>query len=243
MAELKMSIGTKTHGERPLTPVEVAFGIRDLQEETGEKLEKIAERLKVHQDTCKMFLAILDLPEDWYDIWRFGKADESGRLPFSMASKIAPKLKNKTLSKSDLDILKGAALDTKSPARRDDISNILSCIMKNPESNVEKCCTEIMNLKPEKIPGFVFITDINPEFVIELNERSLKIGKSVKEILLDIFSSYFPTRSMEDLRIKNDQYIQIVFNKEGHDTLYKLSEIEKTPLKKLINHILAKEGF
>jgi len=243
MAELKMSIGTKSHGDRPLTPVEVARAIQDLQKETKEPLEKIADRLGVHKDTCNMFLSILDLPNDWHDIWRFGQADESGRLPFSMASRLAPKFKKNLLSKNDLDLLKGAALDPKMPARRDDVSNILTCISKNPEKTLEKCFEEIMNLIPERIPAFVFITDIKPEFVAELKSRSEKIGKPVKEIILEIFSHYFPTNSVEDLRIKNEQYIQILFNEEGHNALYKLAEDEGTVLKNLINHIFIKEGF
>jgi hypothetical protein len=243
MAELKMSIGTKTHGDRPLTPVEVAIGIQELQKETGETLENIARRLAVDKSTCNMFLAILDLPKDWHDIWRFGKADESGRLPFSMASKIAPKFKKNLLSKNDLDLLKGAAMDPKIPARRDDIHNIITCISKNPGKTVAKCIEEIMNLVPERIPGFVFITDINPEFVIDLKTRSNETQKSVKEIIKEIFSRYFPVNSVEDLRIKEERYIQILFNEEGHNYLYNLAEKEKLPLKNVINYIFEKEGF
>lgn len=238
-----MSIGTRYHGERPMTPAEVAIAIRELQEATKEPLEKTARRLNVHKDTCSMFLAILDLPEDWHNIWKFGQADESGRLPFSMASKLAPKFKKNQISKNDLDLLKGAALDPKTPARRDDISNILSCLSKNPGRTLEECMKEIMNLIPERIPGYVFITDINPEFVSKLKSRSVKIGKPVKDVVLDIFSHYFSDNTIEDLRIKNDQYIQILFNEEGHKTLYKLAVKYKVVLKNLINHILTREGL
>lgn len=74
----KISIGARTR-RRPMTPAEA---IKEFADETGEPIDRIARRLGVRTDTCRTFLSILDLAEDWH----FGQADSSGCPPFSMAA-------------------------------------------------------------------------------------------------------------------------------------------------------------
>ena len=234
LARLKLSVGTLTHDNRPMTPVEVAFAIREFVDETGEGLPNIAKRLGVTVDTCKMFLAILDLPKDWHGIWHFGRSDSSRSLPFSMAGKIAPKFKNGNLTKNDLDMLKGAALDPEKPARRDDITNILAYHSKNPEKTLQDCIKTIMNLTPEKISSYVVITDINPKFLKPDDQHT-------RNSVLDMLKKYFPNGSVEDLRIKDGSHLMILFDEQGYDKFYEMARRRNIPAKNLINYLRSEE--
>ncbi len=234
MARLRLSIGTRTYDDRPMTPAEVALGIQEFADETGETLESIAKRLQVHTDTCRMFLSILDLPKDWWGIWHFGQTKSSGHLPFSMAHKLGPKFKSGKLTKGDLDLLKGAALDPKKPARRDDITNILSYYSKNPQKTLSECITDIMNLTPEKISSYVIITDIDQKFL-----KSIAV-ESARATILKMLGKYFDD-SIEDLRITNDSHLLILFNERGHDLFYKLAKKENISTKNLVNYLCMRE--
>ena len=236
MARLKLSIGTRTHNNRPMTPVEVALAIREFADETGSTMDNIAKRLGVHTDTCRMFLAILDLPKDWWGIWHFGSADSSGLLPFSMASKLSSRFKNNKLTKDDLDLLKGAALNPKKPARRDDITNILSYHSKNPNATMKSSIKDIMNLIPEKISSYVIITDIDLKFL-------KPDAESARKYILKTLEKYFVNKSVEDLRIKGESHLLILFNKEGYDRFYELARKENIPAKNLLNHLCSKEDL
>ena len=233
-----MSIGVRTHGERPMTPYKVALSIQELINETGDDLKKIGNRLKVTPDTCKMFLAILDMPPDWWDILRFGTADGSGRLPFSMASKVAPKFKKGEIIEDDLDLLKGAAVHPTTPALRDDINNIISCYSTNPDKSIQDCIKEIMNLVPDKISSFIIITDIDPKFVEKIKKTD---DTNVNQLLIKILSKYFPEKSIENIRIKNEIFIQLFLNEVGHKSFYALAEKKGLLPKEVINDLLDEE--
>ncbi len=185
MTRFRLSVGTHTYGNRPMTSVEVALAMRELMDETSETLEGMARRLQVHVDTCRMFLSILDLPKDWWGILYFGQTGSSGSLPFSIAHKLGPKFKSGKLTRDDLDMLKGATLDPKKPARRDDITNILSYQSKNPDKTMEECIRAIMNLTPDKISSYVVITDIDPKFL------ESAFSKPAEEIVLKTLGKYF----------------------------------------------------
>lgn len=195
-----------------MTPTEVAVAMREFAAETGETVDGIARRLRVHPDTCRMFFAILDLPPDWRGIWHFGQADSSGRLPFSMAGMMSARFVDGTLSKNDLDLLKGAALDPDRPARRDDIANILSCRFKNPDKPISKCIKEIMGLTPRRISSYVIITDIDPTLV------------AAKDSVAGALSARLPKGSVKDLRIRDGKHVQILLTRAGYDGFYGLAD-------------------
>ena len=234
MARLKLSVGTRTYNNRPMTPVEVALAIKEFADETGSTMNNIAKRLGVNTSTCRMFLAILDLPKDWWGVWHFGSADSSGLLPFSMASKLSSRFKNNELTKDDLDLLKGAAMDPKKPARRDDITNILSYHSKNPNTTLKSAIKDIMNLTPEKVSSHVIITDIASKFL-------KPDAESARKSILKTLEKYFVNKSIEDLRIKGKAHLLILFNEEGYDRFYELARKENIPAKNLVNHLCSEE--
>ena len=236
MARLKLSVGTHTRGERPMMPAEAALALKEFTEETHETVEGVARRLGVHPDTCRLFLSILDLPSDWREIWHFGKADGTGRLPFSMAGRLASGFRNGTLSKDDLDLLKGAVLDPDNPARREDITNILSCRYKNPDKPLEECIREIMNLTPRRIQSYVIITDI------DLGTASLPRDDAdgTEGSIMSTLAQHLPGGSVEDLRICDGRHLQICLTKEGYDGFYRLAGRLGLAPKDLANHLCSR---
>ena len=212
MARLKLSVGAGARRPRPMTPIEVATAMREFAAETGETTEGIAKRLRVHPVTCRRFLAILDLPPDWRGIWRFGRADSSGRLPFSMGAMMGPRFADGTLSKDDLDLLKRAALDPGKPARSDDIANILSCRLKNPDKPISECIREIMMLTPRRVSSYVIITDIDPSLA------------AAKDAVAEALSARLPEGSVKDLRIRDGMHVWILLTRAGYDGFYRLAE-------------------
>ena len=242
MAKLSYSIGTHTHGERPLTPIQVAYAIKDLKEASGDSLGYIAKkRLHVTPDTCNLFLSFLDLPRELVGMFHFGPADGSGRMPFSLAKWIAPSLKDNKLTKNHVDLLKGAMLDPEKPATRDDIIAMINCMTKNPEKSGKQCIQEIMNMTPEIVRGYLVITDIDPEIVLEIRKESKKSGMQEHEVLLSKLSKHFSENSIDGVRIKNDKFIQISFDENGHGEFYDMANKEDISANELINHILSKE--
>jgi len=235
MARLKLSIGTGTRGDRPMTPAEVALAIRNVSDETGDSIDKVARRLQVHPDTCRMFLSILDLPKDWRGMWHFGRADSSGRLPFSIAGKLGSRFKNSRLTKDDLDLLKGAALDPARPARRDDITNILSYHLKNPEKTLGQCIRDIMKMTPQKISSHVIITDIDPDMLAAITPE----GGDPRDAAIGILAGHFPEGAIRDLRVKDGMHLQILLSEDGYDEFYALARRANQPAKNLINHLCA----
>ena len=199
------------------------------------------KRLHVTIDTCNLFLSFLDLPRELVGIFHFGPADGSGRMPFSLAKWIAPNLKGNKLTKDHVDLLKGAMLDPDKPARRDDIIAIITCMTKNPEKSGKQCIQEIMNMTPEIIRGYLVITDIDPEIVLEIRKESKKSGMQEHNILLSKLSKHFSENSIDGVRIKNGKFIQISFNATGHHEFYDMAKKENTSANELVNHILSKE--
>ena len=242
LAKLRYSIGTHTHGKRPMTPIEVAVAIKDLEEASGDSLKNIAnKRLHVTVDTCNLFLPFLDLPPELVGMFHFGSADGSGRMPFSLVRWIAPNLKNNKLTTDQVDLLKGAMLDPDKSATRDDIIAIIRCMTENPEKSGKQCIREIMNMTPVIVRGYLIITDIDPEIVLETRKEGEKYGKREHDVLLLKISKYFSKNSVKGVRIKNDKFVQISLDENGHKEFYNMAKKENVSANDLVNHILSKE--
>ena len=50
ITRLKLSIETKTYDGKPMTPIEVAFAIKEFTDEADSTIKDIVRRLKVHAD-------------------------------------------------------------------------------------------------------------------------------------------------------------------------------------------------
>lgn len=241
LAKLKGSIGVRTHGERPMTPIEVAHAIEDLKKATGDSLKDIAKnRLHVNPSTCRMFLSLLDIPE-LSGMFHYGPADNSGRIPLTLAYRIAPKFKNNKLTKHQIDLLKDAMLNSNEPARRDDIIAVLACMKNHPEKSIEECIREIMNVTPKIIHGYVVITDISSSFVSTIRKKCINSSMLEQEILLSKLSKHFSKNSVNEAKIKNDKFVQISFDKSGYNEFYSMAKKEDVSANNLVDYILSKE--
>lgn len=242
LAKLNESIGVGTHGERPMTPIEVAYAIEDLKKATGDSIKDIARnRLHVDPSTCRLFLSLLDLPPEWHGMFHYGSADNSGRMPLSLACRIAPKFKNNKLTRHQVDLLKGAMLDSNESAKRDDIIAVITCIANHQEKSTEQCIQDIMNLTPKIIRGYVVITDIGSDFVSKIRKECTNSGMPEHEILLSKLSKYFSKSSINGVKIKNDKFVQILLDKKGYDEFYNITNKEGVSANNLVDHILSKE--
>lgn len=242
LAKLRYSIGTHEKGVRPLTPIQVAYALNDLKKDSGDSLVNIAKkRLHVDPSTCGLFLPLLDLPLELVGMFHYGKVDGSGRMPFSLGRWIAPRLKNNKLTKDHVDLLKGAMLDPDKTATRDDIIAVITCMTKNPDKSGKQCIQEIMNMTPEIIHGYLVITDIDKDIVLEIRNQSKKLDVPESEVLLSKLSKHFSENSINAVRIKDDKFIQISLNKTGHEEFYNMAKNEDVSANDLVNHILNKE--
>ena len=240
LAKLRYSIGTHTHGERPLTPIQVAYAINDLKEASGDSLGNIAKkRLHVNLTTCELFLSFLDLPQEMVGMFHYGQADGSGRMPFSLAKWIAPNLKDNKLTKDKVDLLKGAMLDSDKPATRDDIIAVITCMKKHPEKSGKQCIQEIMNMTPEIVRGYLVITDIDPNIVSDIRKECKISSLSEHDTLLSKLSKHFSENSIGGVRVKDDKFIQISFDEKGHEEFYDMAKKENKSANDLVNHILS----
>ena len=226
-----------------MTPIQVAHAIKDLKEASGDSLGHIAKkRLHVTLDTCNLFLSFLDLPRELVGMFHFGSVDGSGRMPFSLAKWIARNLKDNKLTKDNVDLFKGAMLDPDKPATRDDIIAVINCMTKNPEKSGNQCIQEIMNITPEIVRGYLVIADIDPEIVLEIRKEGEKSGIPEHDVLLSKLSKHFSENSIEGVRVKNDKFIQISFDGNGHDEFYDMAKKEDISANEMVNHILSKEA-
>lgn len=242
LARLSESIGVGTHGERPMTPIEVAYAIEDLKNATGDSIKDIARnRLHVDPSTCRLFLSLLDLPPEWSGMFHYGSADSSGRIPLSLACRIAPKFKNNKLTKRQVDLLKSAMLDSNESAKRDDIIAVITCIANHPEKSTEQCIRDIMNLTPKIIRGYVVITDIDSDFVSKIRKECTNSDMTEQEILLLKLSKHFSKNSINGVKIKNDKFVQISFDKKGYAEFYSMAKKKGVSANSLVDHILSKE--
>lgn len=235
MARLLLSTGSRARGmERPMRPVEVALAIRDLCEETGEPPGGAARRLNIHEDTCRMFLSILDMPEDWWGVWGFGGGGTDGAggiLPVSLARSIGSRFKAGTLTLDDMNLLKGAILDPEQPARRDDVTAMLSCHRINPGKPMEECITEIMNLRPVRITSYVVTAGVDAGTV-----RGSDAAASARGVL----EAHLPPGSLEDVRIPRGGtrdgriMLLLLLSKDGYDALVGAAKRGGVPVGDLI---------
>ena len=232
MAELTFSVGSGTRGDRVMTPAEAALAIRDLMRETGETVSGMARRLHVHEDTCRAILSILDLPREWRGMWRYGRADGSGRLPFSMAAKLGPAYRTGRITKEELDMLKEAALDRDRPARCEDISGILSYHHRNPGKAMSECIAAIMSLAPDRAPQYVIITDISGALLARMSGSGGTPGDAIRGVLSEVLGG-----EVQAVRVKDGKFAHIMLDKAAREGFYALAARKGLPAKDLVNRL------
>ena len=250
IARLMMSVGTR-NSERPMIPYDAAKTIMNLindikksysaenntQLSNSKAVEDVSKRLGIAASTCQEFLQVLKMPPSWRGVLAFHGSRSDGRLPFTIARKLAPRYENGKLSEDDLALLMSVAVNQN--ATRDDIEDIVIYKDKNASLPLAECVKHIMNLTPIITKGFVTITDVDPE-LLEKAKAVLKIGEdlAVKSTL----TKHLGKKSIKDVRIKHKCYVQIVFNdKEGSDTFYDMAEKQAVSPNDLMNRLLSLE--
>lgn len=248
LARLMMSVGTR-NSDRPMIPYDAAKTIKSLigdiknshnvknntQLSNGKAVESASKRLGIAVPTCQEFLQVLKMPANWRGVLAFHGNRTDGRLPFTIARKLAPRYEKGKLSKDDLDLLMSVAVNQN--ATRDDIEDIVIYKDKNESLSLEECVKHIMNLTPVIIRGFVTIADVNPDL---LKKTKTKLGVSESNAVKVLLIKHLGKEAIKDVQIKHEFYVQIVFNdKRGSDEFYNMAESYEVSPNDLVNHILS----
>lgn len=250
LAQLIMSVGTGS-SNRPMNPYDAARAIKELIEDiknvhkaktdkylsNSKAVEDAARRLGITTSTCQEFLHVLKMPPSWRGVLAFRGNRRDGRLPFTIARKLAPRYKSGKLSEDDLNLLMSVAVNQN--ATRDDIEDIVIYKDKNKSLQLTECVKHIMNLTPIIIKGFVTITDVNPALLRKVKSvQDITGAKAVQTLLIKQLGG----NAIKDVQIKHKSYAQIVFSdKSGSDEFYNLAKKHTTSPNNLINSLLLSE--
>jgi len=250
LARLMSSVGTG-ESERPMIPYDAARAIKNLiddikkihvagnnvQISNNKAIIDAAKRLGIAQPTCQEFLQILKMPHSWRGVLAFNGDRSSGRLPFTIVRKLAPRYESGKLSEDDLNLLMSVAVNQN--ATRDEIENIVVYKDKNETLPLSECVKHIMNLTPIVIRGFVTIADVDPAL---LKKASEVFGMSGDKTVQALLTKHLGGRTVKGVQIKHKSYVQIVFNdEEGSNKFYNMAEKYVIPPNSLVNHILSIE--
>lgn len=250
LARLMRSVGTRD-SKRPMIPYDAARTIKKLindikkihmaenngQVSNNKAVIDAAKRLGITQSTCQEFLQILKMPSNWRGVLAFNGDRGSGRLPFTIVRKLAPRYESHKLSEANLSLLMSVAVNQN--ATRDDIENIVIYRDKNESLSLEECVKHIMNLTPIVIKGFVTIADVDPALLKKASEVfKMNEDKAVQVLLM----KHLGKRAVKGVQIKRKSYIQIVFSdEEASNKFYNTAEKYEVSPNDLVNHILSIE--
>lgn len=250
LARLIESVGTR-RSDRPMIPYDAAKAINALIEDiknmhkaknneplsSSKAVEDAAERLGVTASTCYEFLQVLKMPSSWRGVLAFHGNRSGGRLPFTIARKLAPRYETGKLSEDDLSLLMSVAVNQN--ATRDDIEDIVIYKDKNEALPLTECVKHIMNLTPVITTGFVTIADVNPILVEKAKEKLKTSEKKAVQVLL---RKKLGEEVIKDVQIKHKSYVQIVFSdKKSSDKFYDMAEHCTVSPNDLVNSILSSE--
>lgn len=250
LARLMRSVGTRD-SKRPMIPYDAAKAIKKLindikkihmaennvQVSNNKAIIDASKRLGIAQPTCQEFLQILKMPSSWRGVLAFNGDRSSGRLPFTIVRKLAPRYESGKLSEDDLSLLMSVAVNQN--ATRDEIENIVVYKDKNESLSLSECVKHIMNLTPIVIKGFVTIADVDPA-LLKKASRVFKMNEDkAAQVLL---MKHLGKKTVKGVQIKRKSHIQIVFNdEEGSNKFYDMAEKYAVSPNDLVNYILSIE--
>ena len=257
LARLKRSIGRQHADPRPLSPIEVAVYMKEMQDDLSkESLQssenEIAKRLgcikkidgSPNPTLVKDFLGMLERPSERYDlVWGWGSEEAVKlklKIAWSMCRRLGQYYGKKIITDEDYGMMVSGILEGKIPTS--DAIEILALKKKNPEKSFEDCCKEISNLVPEIITSTIFVADLGLDIITKINEKATNESKSVDEIIEPILSKYFEEDELEGFLLKS-RYIKIQFSEKGRKKLDEVCKKEKQTTGSIVNHIFTKEGY
>ena len=240
LARLKRSIGKDHADKRPFTPIEVGKYLEDMMDELDDPSGKIvAERLGISTSLIKDFHGILNSPDNLHYVW--GWAGQEGRIAWSQGREACKFVTDGIISEKELVSL--VASVSNGEIKSSDMREIVMLKKRNPDKSFEECCKEISNLVPNVINTIIFITDLEPIVIENIDKRASRDSVSSNDLAESVLIKYLGHENMEGVLIKNQSYIKIAITEHGRQKITSFATKEKMTINKIINHLFIKEGF
>ena len=234
----KLLVSIKVSGtSRPLSPIDVANEINEMQKDLGEDRDELIRRLPIGQDLTNQFLCLLKLPPEVQGMVVWGESrHEMGAIGFSVASRIAA-------LDDDRDKMKVvSAIDGMArPVTKEEIKGILSLKKSNPNKPIEECLSEVLNVtRPVVITHHIFLSGLDPAIVESMKRRARKSGESTNELASCALRRVFPEGSLKNTKVFSD-CIRLSLTKKGADFISRYSESHDISMQDTLNHMLCSE--
>jgi len=215
---------------RPLTPFEVSTLIGRMIDECGSKTQ-VLERLPIKSDMLEQFLKLQEIPKGYQNVIVWGTSTTEG-ISFTSAVRIA-RLKDSR----DKEILSDASMMNK--FSRKEIENIVA-LKNKTEISIEDCIEKVVKFRPVVEHRYMFIFDIDAEFVKRLSDTITPKEESPEIILKGLISRFI---SLEDILaiVIRDNKLVFTFNQKGYDKIQEILMGKKFVLNQLLVYLLKKE--
>ena len=241
LARLKLSIGRNHTADRPLTPIEVAKYIDEMINALDDPAgKKVAGRLGVSTSLIREFHNLLKSPPKFYDLWGWGTS-KGGRIAWSQGREACDFFGKNIISEDELGSLIHGVVEEEIEAG--DMREIVRLRKKNPDKSFAECYTEISNLIPKTIESIIFITDLDPSVIKNIDKQAAIKSVTSDYIAESIIVKYLGSENVDGVLIKNEMHIKIAITEQGRTVIDRLVEKECITLNKIINHLFIKEGF
>ena len=219
--------------------MEVAREIETLQKDLNNDHNELVKRLPIKQDMIKQFQSLLELPSQVQDMVVWGESkSETGALGFSVAAKIA-------MFDNPLDVLKliGTVAEMPRPITKDEVKGLLSMKKHNPNTTIEKCLLEILNVtRPIIITHHIFVSGLTVDVVQALKTSSRKLNQDIHQFATDVLCKIFPKELVKNVKIFAD-CARLSLTEEGMDFITKYSKSHGILRQNVLNHMFESRGF
>ncbi len=239
LAKLLTSLNVPNNLNRPLSPMEVAREIEMLQKDLNNDQNELVKRLPIKQDMVKQFQSLLKLPPQVQDMVVWGESKrKTGALGFSVAAKIA-------MFDNPSDVLKlvGTVTEMSRPVTKDEIKGLLSMKKHNPDTTIEACLSEILNVtRPITITHHMFVSGLDTDVVQALKKSSRELNQDIHHLAADALRKIFPSRFVENVKIFAD-CARLSLTEEGMNFITKYSKSHNILRQNVLNHMFESRGF
>ena len=215
---------------RPLTPFEVSKLMVRMIDECGSKTE-VLERLPLKLEMFEEFLKLQKIPKGYQNVIVWGTSTNEG-ISLTSAIRIA-RLKDS----HDMEILLDASMTHK--FKKLEIENIVS-LKNKTEISIEECIEKVVKFRPVIEHRYMFVFDIDPNFVKKLSAKTISKEESPVIILKGLVSRFI---SKEDILavVLRDNKLVFTFNQNGYNKIQEILKEKKFVLNQLLAYFLKKE--
>lgn len=218
--------------ERKLSPYECSSYIEELISDFGDA-DKALEALPIKKDMFDHFRRLQKISNKYKRSIVWQKTTDIG-VVFSAAANIA-----KLDDVQEQEYLFQATLDYK--LSKEETDHIVRLRNANPGKSIEDCVVEIKNFRPDVIPVYYVVLNLNNEIIVKLNQLEKLENKKGAEILKEIFESKLEQK-IKAVTIKKNN-LALVLDKNAYEKFEKIRNEKKIDDYELVPFFLRGEKF